>query len=101
MDAFGNLTSVLEPDPTCTTVMTNYAYDVMNHLTQVSRKPPRSSSPSRSTPLTPSLSLPDAENSRNFGDSELARGFESEMPINHFAVTANQTWNLKAELTNR
>jgi RHS repeat-associated protein len=36
MDAFGNLTSVLEPDPTYTTVTTNYSYDVMNHLTQVS-----------------------------------------------------------------
>ncbi len=36
VDAFGNVTSVLEPDPTYTTVTTNYSYDVMNHLTQVS-----------------------------------------------------------------
>jgi RHS repeat-associated protein len=43
MDAFGNLTSVLEPDPTYTTVTTNYSYDVMNHLTQVSM--PRGGNP--------------------------------------------------------
>jgi len=36
VDAFGNVTSVLEPDATYTTVTTNYSYDVMNHLTQVS-----------------------------------------------------------------
>src|SRR5713226_6855990 len=36
MDAMGNLTSVLEPDPTYTTVTTSYTYDMLNHLTQVS-----------------------------------------------------------------
>src|SRR5229473_1028471 len=36
MDAFGNLTSVVEPDPTYTTVTTAYSYDMLNHLTQVS-----------------------------------------------------------------
>jgi RHS repeat-associated protein len=36
MDAFGNLTSVQEPDPALGTVTTNYTYDILNHLTQVS-----------------------------------------------------------------
>jgi len=37
MDAFGNLTSVIEPDPTLgVNVATNYTYDVLSHLTQVS-----------------------------------------------------------------
>jgi len=43
MDTFGNLISVVEPDPTYTTVTTAYSYDVMNHLTQVSM--PRGGSP--------------------------------------------------------
>jgi RHS repeat-associated protein len=36
MDAFGNLTSVVEPDPALGNVTTTYTYDVMNHLTTVS-----------------------------------------------------------------
>jgi YD repeat-containing protein len=36
MDAFGNLASVVEPDPSFGNVTTSYTYDVMNHLTQVS-----------------------------------------------------------------
>jgi RHS repeat-associated protein len=36
MDAFGNLTQVQEPDPALGTVSTNYTYDILNHLTQVS-----------------------------------------------------------------
>jgi RHS repeat-associated protein len=36
MDPFGNLTSVLESDPSLGNVTTNYTYDVLNHLTQVS-----------------------------------------------------------------
>ncbi len=36
MDAFGNLRSVLESDPSLGNVTTNYTYDVMNHLNQVS-----------------------------------------------------------------
>ncbi len=35
-DAFGNLTLVTEPNPGGGTVATNYAYDVLNHLTFVS-----------------------------------------------------------------
>jgi YD repeat-containing protein len=35
-DAFGNLTSVVEPDPALGNVTTTYAYDVLNHLTAVS-----------------------------------------------------------------
>jgi uncharacterized protein RhaS with RHS repeats len=36
-DAFGNLVSVQEPDPTLnTTVTTSYTYDILNHLTGVS-----------------------------------------------------------------
>jgi YD repeat-containing protein len=38
MDAFGNLTSVLEPDPLnqpSGTLTTSYAYDILNHLTTV------------------------------------------------------------------
>jgi YD repeat-containing protein len=36
MDAFGNLTSVQESDPTNGLVTTSYTYDVMNHLISVS-----------------------------------------------------------------
>ncbi len=36
MDALGNLTQVQEPDPTLGTVSTNYTYDMLNHLTNVS-----------------------------------------------------------------
>jgi RHS repeat-associated protein len=36
MDAFGNLTKVVETDPTLGQVSTNYTYDILNHLTQVS-----------------------------------------------------------------
>ncbi len=36
IDAFGNLTQVQEPDPALGTVSTNYTYDILNHLTQVS-----------------------------------------------------------------
>ena len=36
MDAFGNLASVVEPDPSLGNVTTTYTYDVLNHLTQVS-----------------------------------------------------------------
>jgi len=36
MDAMGNLTSVLETDPTLGQVTTNYSYDMLNHLTNVS-----------------------------------------------------------------
>ena len=36
MDAFGNLTTVLESDPSLGNVTTNYTYDVLNHLTSVS-----------------------------------------------------------------
>ena len=36
MDAFGNLTGVLESDPSLGNVTTNYTYDVLNHLTAVS-----------------------------------------------------------------
>ena len=36
MDAFGNLTSVVELDPSIGNVTTNYTYDVLNHLTAVS-----------------------------------------------------------------
>ncbi len=35
-DAFGNLITVQEADPVLGTVETNYTYDVLNHLTQVS-----------------------------------------------------------------
>jgi YD repeat-containing protein len=36
IDALGNLTQVQEPDPTLGTVSTNYTYDILNHLIQVS-----------------------------------------------------------------
>ncbi len=36
MDAFGNLVSVVEPDPSLGNVTTNYTYDILNHLTVVS-----------------------------------------------------------------
>src|SRR5712692_9842871 len=36
MDAWGNLTKVQEPDPSLGTVSTNYTYDILNHLIQVS-----------------------------------------------------------------
>ena len=36
MDALGNLATVWEPDPALGTVSTNYAYDILNHLTSVS-----------------------------------------------------------------
>jgi RHS repeat-associated protein len=36
LDALGNLTIVQEPDPTFGTVSTNYTYDILNHLTNVS-----------------------------------------------------------------
>ncbi len=36
MDALGNLYQVQEPDPTLGTVSTNYTYDILNHLIQVS-----------------------------------------------------------------
>ena len=36
MDAFGNLTTVLEPDPSLGNVTTSYTYDVLNHLIGVS-----------------------------------------------------------------
>ncbi len=36
MDALGNLTQVQEPDPSLGTVTTSYAYDILNHLIQVS-----------------------------------------------------------------
>ena len=36
MDAFGNLTQVQEPDPALGTVSTNYTYDMLSHLIQVS-----------------------------------------------------------------
>jgi RHS repeat-associated protein len=36
MDAFGNLTKVVETDPTLGQVSSNYTYDILNHLTQVS-----------------------------------------------------------------
>jgi YD repeat-containing protein len=36
MDAFGNLTQVQEPDPALGKVSTNYTYDMLNHLIQVS-----------------------------------------------------------------
>jgi RHS repeat-associated protein len=36
IDALGNLTQVQEPDPNLGTVSTNYTYDMLNHLTQVS-----------------------------------------------------------------
>lgn len=36
MDAFGNLVSVVEPDPSLGNVTTNYTYDILNHLTAVS-----------------------------------------------------------------
>ena len=36
MDAFGNLVSVYESDPTLGNVYTNYSYDILNHLTLVS-----------------------------------------------------------------
>ena len=36
MDAFGNLTTVQESDPVLGTVTTNYTFDILNHLTQVS-----------------------------------------------------------------
>ncbi|HLG96093.1 MAG TPA: RHS repeat-associated core domain-containing protein [Bryobacteraceae bacterium] len=36
MDAMGNLIQVQEPDPSLGTVTTTYAYDMLNHLTQVS-----------------------------------------------------------------
>jgi RHS repeat-associated protein len=36
MDAFGNLTTVLESDPSLGNVTTSYTYDVLNHLTLVS-----------------------------------------------------------------
>jgi RHS repeat-associated protein len=36
MDAMGNLTSVLETDPTFGQVTTSYTYDILNHLTGVS-----------------------------------------------------------------
>ena len=35
-DAWGNLTKVQEPDPSLGTVATNYTYDILNHLIQVS-----------------------------------------------------------------
>src|ERR1700722_10203151 len=36
MDAFGNLVSVYESDPTLGNVYTNYSYDILNHLTLAS-----------------------------------------------------------------
>jgi YD repeat-containing protein len=36
IDALGNLTQVQEPDPNLGTVSTNYTYDMLNHLIQVS-----------------------------------------------------------------
>ena len=36
IDALGNLAQVQEPDPTLGTVSTNYTYDILNHLIQVS-----------------------------------------------------------------
>jgi RHS repeat-associated protein len=36
IDALGNLTQVQEPDPALGTVSTNYTYDMLNHLIQVS-----------------------------------------------------------------
>src|ERR1700675_1240014 len=36
IDALGNLVQVQEPDPVLGTVSTNYTYDMLNHLTQVS-----------------------------------------------------------------
>jgi RHS repeat-associated protein len=36
IDALGNLTQVQEPDPALGTVSTNYTYDILNHLIQVS-----------------------------------------------------------------
>ena len=36
MDAFGNLTKVVETDPTLGQVSTNYTYDILNHLITVS-----------------------------------------------------------------
>jgi RHS repeat-associated protein len=36
MDAFGNLVTVAETDPTLGAVTTTYTYDILNHLTQVS-----------------------------------------------------------------
>src|ERR1700726_4657452 len=36
MDAFGNLTQVVETDPTLGQVTTNYTYDMLNHLITVS-----------------------------------------------------------------
>jgi len=39
-----------------------------------------------------------AEDHRDFRYSEFARGFETEMTIDHFSVIANQTWNFEPEL---
>ncbi len=36
INALGNLTQVQEPDPALGTVSTNYTYDMLNHLIQVS-----------------------------------------------------------------
>jgi len=46
MDPFSNLLQVTEPNPanpTGSTFVTNYTYDVMNHLTQVSMTRPTGS----------------------------------------------------------
>ena len=43
MDAFGNLTKVVETDPTLGQVSTNYTYDMLNHLIRVNM--PRGTTP--------------------------------------------------------
>ena len=38
-----------------------------------------------------------AEDHRNFGDAQLARGFEAQMAIDDFAVASDQTRDLETE----
>jgi hypothetical protein len=42
-----------------------------------------------------------AKHHRNFGEAQLARGFEAEVTVHHFAVAAGQHRDLEAELADR
>ena len=41
-----------------------------------------------------------AKDDRHFGEAQFASGLETQIPVHHFAVAADQTRNLEAELAN-